>query len=86
MTRSHVLDTCVVLADPNSILRFDEHEVILPLVVIEELARMKILCMSGYLRESDVAEVLGQGVDDFIRKPMDLPDLLGRVYRLLGLA
>jgi PhoH-like ATPase len=36
-----VLDTCVLLADPNSLLRFDEHDVVLPLVVVEELDRKK---------------------------------------------
>ncbi|MFP3881663.1 MAG: PhoH family protein [Actinomycetota bacterium] len=36
-----VLDTCVLLADPHSLLRFDEHEVVLPLVVVEELDRKK---------------------------------------------
>jgi PhoH-like ATPase len=36
-----VLDTCVLLADPRSPLRFDEHDVVLPLVVVEELDRMK---------------------------------------------
>lgn len=39
--RTYVLDTCVLLADPQAILRFDEHEVVLPLVVIEELDRQK---------------------------------------------
>ncbi|WP_344126098.1 PhoH family protein [Luedemannella flava] len=32
-----VLDTSVLLADPSAILRFAEHEVVLPLVVISEL-------------------------------------------------
>jgi PhoH-like ATPase len=36
-----VLDTCVLLADPDAVLRFDEHDVVLPLVVIEELDRKK---------------------------------------------
>jgi len=31
----------VLLADPQSILRFDEHDVVLPMVVIEELDRQK---------------------------------------------
>jgi len=38
---TYVLDTCVLLADPNSLLRFDEHDVVLPLVVVEELDRKK---------------------------------------------
>jgi PhoH-like ATPase len=35
------LDTCVLLADPQSPVRFDEHDVVLPLVVVEELDRQK---------------------------------------------
>ncbi len=42
-TSTYVLDTCVLLADPNALMRFDEHEVVLPLVVIEELDRKKAL-------------------------------------------
>lgn len=41
MSRTYVLDTCVVLADPRALFRFDEHGVVLPLVVVEELDRMK---------------------------------------------
>jgi len=37
---NYVLDTCVLLADPHAPLRFDEHPVVLPLVV-EELDRQK---------------------------------------------
>jgi PhoH-like ATPase len=36
-TRCYVLDTSVLLSDPWSLTRFDEHEVVLPLVVITEL-------------------------------------------------
>jgi PhoH-like ATPase len=32
-----VLDTSVLLADPRAVLRFDEHEVVLPVVVLTEL-------------------------------------------------
>lgn len=35
--RTYVLDTSVLLADPYAILRFAEHEVVLPVVVITEL-------------------------------------------------
>ena len=41
MANTFVLDTCVLLADPNAPLRFDEHDVVLPLVVVEELDRKK---------------------------------------------
>jgi PhoH-like ATPase len=35
--RIYVLDTSVLLADPSALSRFDEHEVVLPIVVITEL-------------------------------------------------
>ncbi|MEO6879711.1 MAG: PhoH family protein [Mycobacteriaceae bacterium] len=35
--RTYVLDTSVLLSDPWAITRFDEHDVVLPLVVISEL-------------------------------------------------
>lgn len=41
--RTYVLDTCVVLADPAAMFRFEEHAVVIPLVVIEELDRKKTL-------------------------------------------
>ncbi|MCZ2526838.1 PhoH family protein [Streptomyces sp. NPDC059506] len=34
---TYVLDTSVLLADPNAMTRFDEHEVVLPVVVVTEL-------------------------------------------------
>ncbi|MGH3712736.1 MAG: PhoH family protein [Micromonosporaceae bacterium] len=35
--RTYVIDTSVLLSDPAAFLKFDEHEVVLPLVVISEL-------------------------------------------------
>ena len=35
--RTFVLDTSVLLSDPTAMLRFDEHEVVLPVVVVTEL-------------------------------------------------
>jgi PhoH-like ATPase len=35
--RTYVLDTSVLLSDPGALKRFDEHEVVLPVVVITEL-------------------------------------------------
>ncbi|MCK9923235.1 PhoH family protein [Frankia sp. AgPm24] len=37
MPRTHVVDTSVLLSDPGALLRFAEHNVVLPLVVIGEL-------------------------------------------------
>ncbi|MCP9944777.1 PhoH family protein [Streptomyces somaliensis] len=35
--RTYVLDTSVLLADPNALTRFEEHEIVLPVVVVTEL-------------------------------------------------
>ena len=35
--RTYVLDTSVLLADPTAVTRFEEHEVVIPLVVVTEL-------------------------------------------------
>lgn len=40
--RSYVVDTSVLLSDPRALLRFAEHEVILPLVVISELEAKQV--------------------------------------------
>ncbi|WP_131745362.1 PhoH family protein [Frankia sp. Cppng1_Ct_nod] len=37
MPRTHVVDTSVLLSDPGALLRFAEHSVVLPLVVVGEL-------------------------------------------------
>ena len=37
----YVLDTNVLLHDPRAIFKFDEHDVVLPIFVIEEVDRFK---------------------------------------------
>src|SRR5262245_37329034 len=39
--KHYILDTNVLLHDPNSLLSFEEHEVLLPIEVIEEIDRFK---------------------------------------------
>lgn len=41
MKKCYVLDTNVLLHDPNALLRFEDNDVILPMTVIEELDRFK---------------------------------------------
>ncbi|HOB72228.1 MAG TPA: PIN domain-containing protein, partial [bacterium] len=36
-----VLDTNVILSDPKAIFNFDEHDIVVPIVVIEELDKFK---------------------------------------------
>ncbi len=37
----YILDTNVIIHDPSSLQRFDEHDVILPIVVLEEMDKVK---------------------------------------------
>jgi len=46
--RTYVLDTSVLLADPGALRRFDEHEVVLPVVVITELEGKRAHPELGY--------------------------------------
>jgi PhoH-like ATPase len=73
---SYVIDTCVLLADPRALYRFDEHEVVLPLVVVEELDRNKTR-MGEVGRNARTAvrlvEELRERSDSGLREAVDLP-------------
>ncbi|MDX8398375.1 MAG: PhoH family protein [Mariprofundaceae bacterium] len=66
-----VLDTNVLIHDPNALSRFDEHDVVLPIVVIEEMDKVKrgvdelarnVRDVARYLDElSEHAEDLSKG-------------------------
>ncbi|NCX95517.1 MAG: PhoH family protein, partial [Chitinophagia bacterium] len=43
MLKTFIIDTNVLLHDPDAIVKFTDNDVIIPLVVIEELDRMKRL-------------------------------------------
>jgi PhoH-like ATPase len=51
-TRTYVLDTSVLLADPGALHRFDEHEVVVPVVVITELEGKRHHPELGYFARS----------------------------------
>jgi PhoH-like ATPase len=66
--RTFVLDTSVLLADPGALRRFDEHEVVLPVVVITELEGKRHHPELGYfartaLRSLDELRVLHGRLD-----------------------
>jgi PhoH-like ATPase len=46
--RTYVLDTSVLLSDPRAILRFDEHDVVIPVVVVTELEAKRSHPELGY--------------------------------------
>ncbi|MGK5533369.1 PhoH family protein [Streptomyces sp. URMC 129] len=76
--RMYVLDTSVLLADPAAITRFDEHEVVLPVVVISELEAKRHHPELGYFAR----EVLRR-LDEFrvrhgrLDTPLPIGDLGG---------
>ncbi|MEX1909085.1 PhoH family protein [Janibacter sp. Y6] len=67
-TRTYVLDTSVLLSDPRALLRFKEHDVVLPVVVITELEAKRHHPELGYfartaLRLLDDLRVEAGGLD-----------------------
>ncbi|MEK9735775.1 MAG: PhoH family protein [Candidatus Nanopelagicales bacterium] len=50
--RTYVLDTSVLLSDPHALLRFDEHEVVVPVVVVTELEAKRTHPELGYFARS----------------------------------
>ena len=50
--RTYVLDTSVLLSDPRAMLRFAEHDVVLPIVVITELEGKRHHAELGYFARS----------------------------------
>jgi PhoH-like ATPase len=59
MPKTYVLDTNVLIGDSNSIFSFDEHTVIIPLIVLEELDRHK----SGQDEVSRNARAVSRSLD-----------------------
>ncbi len=50
--RTFVLDTSVLLSDPRAMFRFDEHDVVLPIVVVTELEGKRHHAELGYFARS----------------------------------
>ncbi|TXR53570.1 PhoH family protein [Reinekea thalattae] len=40
--RTYALDTNVLIHDPNAVFKFEEHQVLIPMVVLEELDKLKV--------------------------------------------
>ena len=78
--RTYVLDTSVLLADPGALKRFEEHEVVLPVVVITELEGKRHHPELGYfarsaLRMLDELRVQNGRLDE----PVPVGDLGGTI-------
>jgi PhoH-like ATPase len=78
--RTYVLDTSVLLSDPRALLRFDEHDVVIPVVVVTELEAKRSHPELGYfarqaLRLLDDLRVQNGRLDE----PMPVGDTGGTV-------
>ena len=78
--RTYVLDTSVLLSDPRALMRFDEHDVVIPLVVVMELEAKRGHPELGYfaraaLRMLDDLRIAHGRIDD----PMPVGDAGGSV-------
>ena len=79
--RTYVLDTSVLLSDPRAMLRFDEHDVVIPVVVVTELEAKRSHPELGYfarqaLRLLDDLRVENGRLDE----PMEVGDSGGTVH------
>jgi PhoH-like ATPase len=78
--RTYVLDTSVLLSDPRALMRFDEHDVVVPVVVVTELEAKRSHPELGYfarqaLRLLDALRVENGRLDE----PMSVGEAGGTV-------
>ena len=90
--RLYILDTNVLMHDPTSMFRFEEHDVFLPMIVLEELDAAKkgltevsrnvrqVSRFIGDLMNSQGAANLEQGLELLIPHGLELPKTRGRLY------
>ena len=71
MACTYVLDTSVLLADPRSVFRFDEHEVVMPLVVIAELEAKRHHPELGWAARRSSAAARGPPREVRLTGPLD---------------
>ena len=57
--RTYILDTSVLLADPSALFAFEEHEVVLPLVVVQELEAKRNDPNLGYTARASLRTLEG---------------------------
>ncbi|PRZ18147.1 PhoH-like ATPase [Nesterenkonia sandarakina] len=78
--KSYVIDTSVLLSDPKAFLRFAEHEVILPVVVISELEKKRHDAELGYFARSSLRLLDELRVKHgALNRPIPLNDLGGQL-------
>ncbi len=70
--KAYVIDTNVLIHDPNSVLQFEEHRVIIPMTVLEELDKLKSVkaAVAGECRAAIrlIDRILGEAEPELIRQ------------------
>src|SRR6056297_2754677 len=65
--RLYLLDTNVLMHDPSALFRFAEHDVLLPMIVLEELDKAKkgLSEVSRNVRQASrfIGSLMGEGAD-----------------------
>ncbi|MEM9064896.1 MAG: response regulator [Planctomycetota bacterium] len=51
----------------------------------DDLASTKIIFVSGVVNQDEIKSLLEAGGDDFVKKPFDVPELIGKMTELLGI-
>jgi len=51
----------------------------------DDLVDTKIIFVSGVVNQNEIQGLLDSGGDDFVKKPFDVPELIGKMTALLGL-
>ena len=90
--RLYVLDTNVLMHDPTSLFRFEEHDVFLPMIVLEELDSAKkgltevsrnvrqVSRFIGDMMSAQEAMNLEEGLELIIPHGLELPSAHGRLF------
>jgi len=90
--RLYVLDTNVLMHDPTSMFRFEEHDVFLPMIVLEELDAAKkgltevsrnvrqVSRFIGDMMSSHDATCLEDGLPLLVPHGLELPSTHGKLY------
>ncbi|MBX2815355.1 MAG: PhoH family protein [Saprospiraceae bacterium] len=80
MPKLFVLDTSVLLFDHNAITHFEEHDIVIPITVLEELDNFKIGNETKNFEAREVIRFLDRiSIDQNLNQWIDLGDHLGRL-------
>ena len=76
-SKAYVIDTNVLIHDPTALIKFEEHQVVIPMTVLEELDKLK-LTKSGVSMECrqairQIDEILGKATPEEISEGVPLP-------------